>query len=128
MGAAAVRLADRVVLTSDNPRGEDPLAIIEAIAAGAAGATQFAIDPDRAHAIEAAVQAAAPADVILVAGKGHETYQEIAGTRLPFSDAQVVERALASRSGASPGRSGASPGRSGASPGRTGASPRRGSA
>jgi UDP-N-acetylmuramoyl-L-alanyl-D-glutamate--2,6-diaminopimelate ligase len=105
MGAAAARLADRVLLTSDNPRGEDPRAIIDAIAAGAAGgagaagAAALEIDPDRARAIEHAVRSAAPQDVILVAGKGHEAYQEIAGKRLPFSDAQAVERALAARAG-----------------------------
>jgi UDP-N-acetylmuramoyl-L-alanyl-D-glutamate--2,6-diaminopimelate ligase len=94
MGAAAARLADRVVLTSDNPRGEDPLAIIEAIRRGAPACE---VEPDRRSAIEQAIAAAAPRDVILVAGKGHESYQETRGRREPFSDAAVARTALARR-------------------------------
>ncbi|MGQ0544360.1 MAG: UDP-N-acetylmuramoyl-L-alanyl-D-glutamate--2,6-diaminopimelate ligase [Betaproteobacteria bacterium] len=94
MGAAAARLADRVVITSDNPRGEDPLAIIAAIRRGA-GACE--VEPDRRRAIEQAIARAAPRDVVLVAGKGHETYQEILGRREPFSDAAVAREALARR-------------------------------
>lgn len=93
MGALAERLADRVVLTSDNPRGEDPLAIIAAIRAGMQG--QPGIEADRAHAIAATIVAADARDVVLLAGKGHEPYQEIAGRRLPFSDRQAAESALA---------------------------------
>ncbi|HET7198320.1 MAG TPA: UDP-N-acetylmuramoyl-L-alanyl-D-glutamate--2,6-diaminopimelate ligase [Burkholderiales bacterium] len=96
MGEVAGRLADRVVLTSDNPRGEEPQAIIAAIAAGMKGGHE--VEPDRARAIGAAIQAAADEDVVLLAGKGHETYQEARGTRLPFSDAAVARGALASRS------------------------------
>jgi len=92
MGALASRLADRVVLTSDNPRGEDPHAIIGAILEGATGAP--AIEPDRACAIGRAIAEAAPADVVLIAGKGHETTQEIAGEKLPFSDVEVARAAL----------------------------------
>lgn len=101
MGLAASRRADRVVLTSDNPRGEDPQAIIEAIRGGiaATGAPNCAVEPDRARAIEAAIAGAAAADVILIAGKGHESFQEIAGRRLPFSDAAVARAALARRGG-----------------------------
>jgi len=95
MGEVASRLADRVLLTSDNPRSEDPLAILREIAAGIGG--RVAQEPDRARAIEAAVAAAAAADVVLVAGKGHERTQEIAGRRLPFSDADVARAALARR-------------------------------
>ncbi len=95
MGAAAARHAERVVITSDNPRGEDPLAIIEAIARGIPGAHEA--EPDRARAIAGAVALAAPADVVLIAGKGHEAWQEIEGRRLPFSDAAVAEAALAAR-------------------------------
>jgi len=99
MGAAAARLADRIVLTSDNPRGEDPLAIIEQIRRGVqpTRAADCTVEPDRAAAIAAAVAAAHPEDVVLIAGKGHEEYQEIAGRRLPFSDAQVAAAALALR-------------------------------
>ncbi len=95
MGAAASRLADRIVLTSDNPRGEDPLAILREIEAGVDSA--HAMEPDRERAIDAAIAAAAPADVLLLAGKGHETTQEIAGRRLPFSDAEAARAALARR-------------------------------
>jgi UDP-N-acetylmuramoyl-L-alanyl-D-glutamate--2,6-diaminopimelate ligase len=95
MGAAASRLADRVVLTSDNPRGEDPGAIIAGIRAGATG--EVAIEADRERAIRAAIAQAKPEDVILLAGKGHESTQEIAGRKLPFSDAAVAAAALEAR-------------------------------
>lgn len=95
MGEVARRLADRVVLTSDNPRSEDPRAIIDAIAAGVKGACE--IEPDRARAIAGAIGGAAEADVILLAGKGHEAYQEVRGARLPFSDEAVARAALAAR-------------------------------
>ena len=95
MGAVAGRLADRVVLTSDNPRSENPDAILEAIRAGVGGASQ--LEPDRARAIRVAIQAAAPHDVILIAGKGHERTQEIAGERRPFSDTDIARAALAAR-------------------------------
>lgn len=95
MGAAASRLADRVVLTSDNPRGEDPLAILREIEAGVDA--PHTVEPNRMHAIHAAIDAAALADVVLLAGKGHEATQEIAGQRLPFSDAEVARAALARR-------------------------------
>ena len=96
MGAAAARGADRVLITSDNPRSEDPLRIIEAVAAGAPAAAR---EPDRRRAIERAIVEAAPADVVLIAGKGHESYQEIAGKRLPFSDQAVARAALRERGG-----------------------------
>lgn len=95
MGAVAGRLADRVVLTSDNPRSEDPEAIIAAVAAGVGRPCD--IEPDRARAIAAAVADAAPVDVVLLAGKGHETYQEVRGQRLPFSDESAARSALALR-------------------------------
>ncbi len=95
MGGVVTRLADRVLVTSDNPRSEDPRAIIADIARGIAA--QHASEPDRARAIEIAVASADPADVILVAGKGHETYQEIGGQKLHFSDEEQVRAALARR-------------------------------
>jgi UDP-N-acetylmuramoyl-L-alanyl-D-glutamate--2,6-diaminopimelate ligase len=98
MGEVASRLADRVVLTSDNPRSEDPEAIIAAVAAGVAGPRE--VEPDRARAIAAAIAGAGEQDVILLAGKGHETYQEVRGIRLPFSDEGVARAALAARSAA----------------------------
>ena len=93
MGAAASRHADRVVLTSDNPRSEDPLAIIAAVRAGVT--TSCAEEPDRAVAIESALREASAADVVLLAGKGHESEQVIAGRKLPFSDVAVAAAALA---------------------------------
>jgi UDP-N-acetylmuramoyl-L-alanyl-D-glutamate--2,6-diaminopimelate ligase len=97
MGAAASRLADRIVLTSDNPRGEDPRAILREVAAGVAG--PHAVEPDRARAIALAIGEAAEADVVLIAGKGHEAWQEIGGRREPFSDAEAARAALARRAG-----------------------------
>lgn len=94
MGALAERLADRVLLTSDNPRTEAPEAIIAEIAEGMLHAE---IEMDRAAAIARAVQEAAVADVILLAGKGHENYQEIAGVRQPFSDTEQARLALLAR-------------------------------
>ena len=98
MGAAAARGAERLFVTSDNPRGEDPLAIIDDILAGARGA-RVEVEPDRRRAIHAAVSGAGPDDVVLVAGKGHETWQEIGGERRPFNDAVVAREALARRAG-----------------------------
>jgi len=95
MGEAAARLADRVVLTSDNPRGEDPLAILREIEAGVHVAHE--IEPDRARAIESTIASVDAADVVLLAGKGHEATQEVAGRKLPFSDAAVARAALARR-------------------------------
>jgi UDP-N-acetylmuramoyl-L-alanyl-D-glutamate--2,6-diaminopimelate ligase len=95
MGAIAERLADQVVLTSDNPRGEDPQAIIDGILGGLKSPP--AVEPDREQAIADAVTGAGLRDVILVAGKGHEPYQEIAGVRHPFSDLDVAKSALAGR-------------------------------
>lgn len=97
MGRAASRLADRIVLTSDNPRDEEPQAIIAAIRAGVEG--DCIEEPERARAIEAAIAGAAAADVVLIAGKGHEDYQEIGGKRLPFSDAAQAAVALRRRGG-----------------------------
>jgi UDP-N-acetylmuramoyl-L-alanyl-D-glutamate--2,6-diaminopimelate ligase len=93
MGAVASRLADRVVITSDNPRSEDPAAIIAGIAAGTR--PPFVIESDRARAIATAIMSAAPGDVVLIAGKGHETYQDIAGVRHQFSDVETASKCLA---------------------------------
>lgn len=98
MGASASRLADEVIVTSDNPRSEAPLAIIDQVLAGISGPVE-AIE-DRQVAIFSAVSHAQPGDVVLLAGKGHETYQEIAGLRHPFSDREVAAAALAQREGA----------------------------
>jgi UDP-N-acetylmuramoyl-L-alanyl-D-glutamate--2,6-diaminopimelate ligase len=93
MGAVASRHADAIVVTSDNPRGEEPAAIIAEIEAGLTVAHE-AIE-DRREAIARAIASADSSDVVLLAGKGHETYQEVAGRRLPFSDTLEAERALA---------------------------------
>ncbi|MEU9983054.1 UDP-N-acetylmuramoyl-L-alanyl-D-glutamate--2,6-diaminopimelate ligase [Streptomyces sp. NPDC050856] len=101
MGAAAARLADTAVLTSDNPRSEDPLAILAAMLAGAAEVPvhergDVIVDADRASAIAAAVARAEPGDTVLVAGKGHEQGQDIAGVIRPFDDRQVLRTAILS--------------------------------
>jgi len=95
MGAIAERMADRVVITSDNPRKEDPQAIIDDILAGLQRVP--AVEIDRGRAIAAAVADADKRDVILLAGKGHEPYQEIAGVRHAFSDLDAAKSALAGR-------------------------------
>lgn len=94
MGEVATDLADHAVLTSDNPRSEDPAAIIDQVAKGAA-AKQLNIEPDRRAAIRAAVEMARPGDVVLVAGKGHETGQEIGDEVIPFDDRQELAAAIA---------------------------------
>jgi len=95
MGAVAERLADRVLLASDNPRNEDPQMIIDDILGGMKSAPR--VEPDRAAAIRLAVMDAAAKDVVLLAGKGHESYQEVGGARLPFSDLEQAKRALSAR-------------------------------
>ena len=90
MGAAAARRADRVVITSDNPRSEDPLAIIAAVAGGVPEGTWCVREPDRRKAIHLALGQAEKGDVVVIAGKGHETTQEIAGVKHPFDDREVV--------------------------------------
>ena len=94
MGEVAEKMADRIVVTSDNPRSEVPQIIIDEILAGTARAE---VEIDRAEAIRRAVLEADVSDVILLAGKGHETYQEIAGIRTPFSDLEQAQAALALR-------------------------------
>jgi UDP-N-acetylmuramoyl-L-alanyl-D-glutamate--2,6-diaminopimelate ligase len=94
MGAMAGRHADHVVVTSDNPRNEKPETIISQILLGLSGHHSLTVLPDRAEAIAHAVSRAAPEDVLLIAGKGHEDYQEVAGARLPFSDLTQVRHAL----------------------------------
>lgn len=97
MGRIAEALADQVVLTSDNPRGEAPEAIAADILVGMQRPAAVCLEPDRARAIAAAVAGAAPGDIVLVAGKGHEDYQDRGGRRLAFSDREQVLRALAGR-------------------------------
>jgi UDP-N-acetylmuramoyl-L-alanyl-D-glutamate--2,6-diaminopimelate ligase len=93
MGKIARDLADVVIVTSDNPRSEDPLAIIQDVLQGAG--TEVEIDPDRRTAIARAIELAEPGDVVVIAGKGHEQGQEVAGEKLPFDDRAVAREALA---------------------------------
>lgn len=97
MAAIAETLADRVIVTDDNPRGEEGDLIVAQIRAGFRQPAQVRIERDRARAIALAVTDAGAADVVLVAGKGHEPYQEIAGTRRPFDDLAVARAALEAR-------------------------------
>ena len=93
MGEACAKLADRLVVTSDNPRSEDPMAIIEAILRGnreQGTGNGVKVEPDRKKAIEYALREAAEGDVVIIAGKGHETTQEIKGVKYPFDDREVV--------------------------------------
>lgn len=98
MGRMASLLADHVIVTSDNPRGENPLAIIHQIKTGfPPGFHQYEVIPDREHAIVAALSGARREDTVLVAGKGHEAYQLFQHVSVPFSDRDVVERWIGSR-------------------------------
>ena len=92
MGAVVSKLANECIITSDNPRTESPKAIIDAILFGVEG--EYQVIEDRAHAITRAVKMARVVDTVLIAGKGHEDYQEINGVKQPFSDSEVVRRAL----------------------------------
>jgi UDP-N-acetylmuramoyl-L-alanyl-D-glutamate--2,6-diaminopimelate ligase len=97
MGEAATSTADLAIVTSDNPRGEDPLEIIRQIEPGArAGGNPFEIEPDRRAAIVRAMELARPGDVVVIAGKGHETGQEFADRTIPFDDREVASDALRS--------------------------------
>ena len=97
MAAAAQALADQVVLTSDNPRSESPQAILDQMVAGLSDPASVPVVRDRAEAIALAVSRAQAADVVLVAGKGHEDYQDVQGVRLPFSDVQHLQAVLQAR-------------------------------
>ena len=95
MGEACAKLADRLVVTSDNPRSEEPMAIIEAIMEGIrdqGSGIRVEVEPDRKKAIEFALREAGEGDVVIIAGKGHETTQEIKGVKYPFDDREVVRR------------------------------------
>ena len=109
MGEAAARIADVVIATSDNPRSEDPLRILHEIergiveagldpiqesAARREGASGYVVMPDRRRAIQLAIEIARPNDVVLIAGKGHETYQIVGSERLPFDDREEARHFL----------------------------------
>ncbi|MDO9435124.1 UDP-N-acetylmuramoyl-L-alanyl-D-glutamate--2,6-diaminopimelate ligase [Hydrogenophaga sp.] len=99
MAAAAERGAQRAVFTSDNPRGEDPDAILRQMVAGLTSPDAVVVEPDRARAIALAVARADARDVVLIAGKGHEDYQDAMGVKTPFSDLVQARQALARRAG-----------------------------
>jgi UDP-N-acetylmuramoyl-L-alanyl-D-glutamate--2,6-diaminopimelate ligase len=101
MGAAAARWSDLVVLTSDNPRAEDPGAIIDDIRPGIGSSVELVVEPDRAQAIAAALGSAGPGDVVVIAGKGHETTLVTADGVVPFDDRLVAGDALAVLAGRS---------------------------
>lgn len=105
MGRIAGELADLPILSSDNPRGEDPLAIIQMVEEGVkqAGNPEYRVVPDRREAIRRAIQVAGPEHAVVITGKGHEEVQEIGGQKLPFSDRDEVEKALEERFGATAG-------------------------
>jgi UDP-N-acetylmuramoyl-L-alanyl-D-glutamate--2,6-diaminopimelate ligase len=106
MGRAASLLSDVAVLTSDNPRDEDPFSIIAEVQAGVAVDAQphaaFVVEADRGAAIALVLKQARAGDVVVIAGKGHEDYQEIGGRRLPFDDVVEARRALSARFPADP--------------------------
>ena len=99
MGAVAYEHAARTWITSDNPRSENPDAILDDIAAGLPACADVLREVDRALAIRAAISTADARDVVLIAGKGHEHYQERMGVRTPWSDADQAAAALAARGG-----------------------------
>jgi UDP-N-acetylmuramoyl-L-alanyl-D-glutamate--2,6-diaminopimelate ligase len=94
MGRIAREHADQVVVTSDNPRSEDPNDIIAAILSGIPSGCRVDVEPDRRRAIRQALLAARGGDIVLIAGKGHEDYQIVGTTRLHFSDAEVAKEFL----------------------------------
>jgi UDP-N-acetylmuramoyl-L-alanyl-D-glutamate--2,6-diaminopimelate ligase len=94
MGAAASTYADVAVLTSDNPRSEDPIVILDEMRSGAAGGADVVVEPDRRAAIELAVARSGRGDVLVVAGKGHEQGQVLADRVIPFDDRRVLSEAL----------------------------------
>jgi len=94
MGALCEQLADKVIITSDNPRSEDPAAIVNDIVGGLTTPDSAVVEPDRAKAIDLAISAAKPGEVVLIAGKGHETTQEVNGVKQPFDDRVVASEAI----------------------------------
>jgi UDP-N-acetylmuramoyl-L-alanyl-D-glutamate--2,6-diaminopimelate ligase len=97
MGAIAARLADAVVVTSDNPRTEDPDQILADVVAGIAPGVALQVESDRAAAIARAIASAGPQDLVLIAGKGHEDYQILGTTKVHFDDREEAEKALRAR-------------------------------
>jgi UDP-N-acetylmuramoyl-L-alanyl-D-glutamate--2,6-diaminopimelate ligase len=109
MGKAAAGLADMIVVTSDNPRSEEPLAIIDEVVAGVPSGVHPIVEPDRRLAVAVALSDRGPGDVVVVAGKGHESGQTAGGVTVPFDD-RVVTREELARLGWDPGGPGVPPG------------------
>jgi UDP-N-acetylmuramoyl-L-alanyl-D-glutamate--2,6-diaminopimelate ligase len=99
MGAIAAQLADQLYVTSDNPRTEDAQQILADVTAGIPPGGSMQVEADRAVAIAAAIAAAAPGDLVLIAGKGHEDYQILGTTKVHFDDREEAEKALRRRRG-----------------------------
>ena len=97
MGAIAARLADQLVVTSDNPRTEDPQRILDDVVAGIPAGTALQVEADRATAIASAIAGAAAGDLVLIAGKGHEDYQILGTSKIHFDDREEAEKALRAR-------------------------------
>ena len=98
MGRVASQYSDLVVVTSDNPRNEDPLKIIQEIEVGLKESdAPYTVVPDRREAITRAIQLAQPNDVVIIAGKGHETYQIVGGNKYHFDDREVASDALTAK-------------------------------
>jgi UDP-N-acetylmuramoyl-L-alanyl-D-glutamate--2,6-diaminopimelate ligase len=113
MGRAAADLADVVVVTSDNPRSEDPQAIIAEVLAGIPAGCRPVMEPDRRAAIEAALGGRDAGDVVVIAGKGHEQGQTAGGVTVPFDDRLVAGEQLARLGWGRPGPAGAAAGTGG---------------
>jgi len=94
MAAIAAELADRVVVTSDNPRTEDPQRILDDVVAGLSSGIDYQVEADRAVAIAQAIAQAGPGDLVLIAGKGHEDYQIVGTEKLHFDDREEAEKAM----------------------------------
>jgi len=90
MGHIGVTLSDYIIITSDNPRSEDPLAIIRDIEAGITNTSRYVVEPDRKRAIEKALDIADRGDCVIVAGKGHEDYQIFADKTVHFDDSEII--------------------------------------
>ena len=94
MASIAAELADRVVVTSDNPRTENPQQILDDVVAGLSSEIDYQVEADRAIAIAQAIDTARPGDLVLIAGKGHEDYQIVGTEKLHFDDREEAEKAL----------------------------------
>ncbi len=94
MGEIALKGADEIILTTDNPRGENPEVILKQVQEGMSGGKPYFVEPNRRRAIELAITQARTGDVVLIAGKGHETYQEIKGQKIPFNDGLIAQMTL----------------------------------